>query len=108
MVEIGVPLGKLPLTIHAPIDICVVARSDDALVVPGYPHLDRAGTLGTVAVDLDDVIVDARQRYAPLQSRVELVQLLASMHIDIGFLSHDFVDKHTVVGEQLRNFGSVS
>jgi hypothetical protein len=54
------------------------------------------------------VIVDAGQRHSSLQVWVELVQLLASAHVDIGLLPHDLVDERAIVGDQLRNLGTLA
>jgi len=108
VIELRVPLDKLPAPVLAAIDVGVKPRADDALAIPGYAHLDGAGALRIVAVQLDDVVVDARQGHALFQSGIELVELLAAAHLDIGFLADDLIDKAAVVAKQVPDPGALA
>ncbi len=76
VIKLRVPLDKLPAPVLAAIDVGIKARADDALAIPGYAHLDGAGALRVIAVQLDDVVVDARQGHPLFQSGIELMPRL--------------------------------
>src|SRR6266851_4369071 len=60
------------------------------------------------AVQLDDVVVDARQGHPLFQSGIVLVELLAAAHLDIGFLADDLIDKAAVIGEQVLDLDALA
>src|SRR5260370_5203804 len=81
VIELRVPLDKLPAPVLAAIDVGVKPPTDDALAIACYAHLDGAGALRVVAVQLDAVVVNARQGHALFQLVIEIVQLLAPAHL---------------------------
>src|SRR5215470_6140169 len=55
-------LGETPASALAPILVLVVSRGRDALAVAREARLDSAGAMRLVAVHLDNVILDKRDR----------------------------------------------
>ncbi len=55
-------LGEAPLVAFAPVSVFIVAGGGDALAIARKARLDRAGSLGVVAVDLDDMVLDEGER----------------------------------------------
>ena len=51
---------------------------------------------------------DARRGHPLFQSGIELIELLAAAHLDIGLLADDLINKAAVIGEQILDLGALA